>query len=583
MKKSVLKHISFIFSVLAMLIMLFDIGFTQNERFAPIINYTYFILLIGIVIGTPLKYIFGFKDYSKLKIWIIDLVMWLFFNYLLVTIPFSAISENVHHYGIHPKVLLALAFTISFIREISSLKPNWKYKRTNPAAIFVLSFALLILSGSLLLMLPNATYSGITFTDALFTSTSAVCVTGLVVVDTGTFFTPIGLVIIMVLIQLGGIGIMTFTSFFAYFFLGGASYQNLILLGNLTNENKISEVMGTLKKILFFTFLVEGIGALLIYWNLTLTSVPESNSIFFAVFHSISAFCNAGFSTLSNSFYDIEFRFNYSLHFVIAILFIIGGLGFPVIINLYHWVKHFVVNRFLRLNKRREVLHKAHIISLNTKLVFYTTFILLITGTLFFLVLEYNNTLAEHHGFGKIITAFFGAATPRTAGFNTIDTTMINLPALLLIIFLMWVGASPASTGGGIKTSTFALAFLNTLSLAKGRNSMEINRREIPEISIKRSFAFVFLSLIAIGLMTFLLLISEPGKTAFDLLFEVVSAFSTVGLSRGITEDLSIIGKHLIIVSMFIGRIGALTFMTSLLKQTKEKLYQYPTESILIN
>jgi Trk-type K+ transport system membrane component len=311
--------------------------------------------------------------------------------------------------------------------------------------------------------------------------------------------------------------------------------------------------------------------------------MPESNNVFFAVFHSISAFCNAGFSTLSNSFYDIGYRFNYSLHFVIAMLFIVGGLGFPVIINLYSWAKHYFVNRLLRLNKRREVLYKAHVISLNTKLVLYTTIVLLITGTLFFLVLENNNTLAEHHGIGKLITAFFGAATPRTAGFNTIDTSLIGLPTLMFIVFLMWIGASPASTGGGIKTSTFTLALLNAFSLAKGKKRMEINKREIPEISINRSFAFVFLSLIFIGSMTFLLLIIEPEKIATDIIFEVVSAFSTVGLSRGITGDLSSVGKFLIVLTMFIGRIGALTFLTSLIKQTKEKLNQYPTENILIN
>jgi len=583
MKKNALKHISLIFSTLAILTMLFDIGFNQNKRLVSLINYTYCMVLIGIVVGIPLKYIFGFKDFLKLKIWFVDLIIWLLFNFLLVTVPFSNISENTQHFGVNSKVLLAFAFAINFIREASSFRLNWKYKRTNPAAIFAISFTLLILTGSLLLMLPNATHNGIGFTDALFTSTSAVCVTGLVVVDTGTFFTPLGQAIIMVLIQLGGIGIMTFTSFFAYFFLGGASYQNLILLGNLTSENKISEVIGTLKKILFFTFLVEGVGALLIYWNLKLTSMPESNNVFFAVFHSISAFCNAGFSTLSNSFYDIGYRFNYSLHFVIAMLFIVGGLGFPVIINLYSWAKHYFVNRLLRLNKRREVLYKAHVISLNTKLVLYTTIVLLITGTLFFLVLENNNTLAEHHGIGKLITAFFGAATPRTAGFNTIDTSLIGLPTLMFIVFLMWIGASPASTGGGIKTSTFTLALLNAFSLAKGKKRMEINKREIPEISINRSFAFVFLSLIFIGSMTFLLLIIEPEKIATDIIFEVVSAFSTVGLSRGITGDLSSVGKFLIVLTMFIGRIGALTFLTSLIKQTKEKLNQYPTENILIN
>ncbi|MBN2820669.1 MAG: ATPase [Bacteroidales bacterium] len=583
MKVKNLKYTSIAISLLAICTIIFDFGFNQNPIVTSFLNKFYAVLLVGIVIGIPIKYILDFKTYQKFKIWIIDLILWLFVNYLLVSIPYSNLSEINFHYWVHPKTLLSLAFTFSLIREASTLRFKWRYKRTNPAVIFVLSFALLVIIGSLLLMLPNATQSGIGFIDALFTSTSAVCVTGLVVVDTGTFFTPIGQTIIMVLIQLGGIGIMTFTSFFAYFFLGGTSYQNLILLGNLTSENKISQVIGTLKKILFFTFLVEGIGALLIYWNLKVTSMPESNSAFFAVFHSISAFCNAGFSTLSNSFYDIGFRFNYSLHFVIAMLFIVGGLGFPVIINLYSWLKHYVTNRLLRLNKRREVIYNAHVISLNTKIVVYTTLILLVTGTLFFLVLENSNTLAEHHGFGKIITAFFGAATPRTAGFNTIDTAMMSLPALMLILLLMWIGASPASTGGGIKTSTFTLALFNVINLAKGKSKMEIDRREIPETSIKRSFAFIFLSLNVIGLMTLLLLISEPEKIATDILFEVVSAFSTVGLSRGITADLSSAGKLLIVLTMFVGRIGALTFLTSLLKQTKEKRYQYPTENILIN
>ncbi|MBN1970814.1 MAG: ATPase, partial [Candidatus Delongbacteria bacterium] len=390
--------------------------------------------------------------------------------------------------------------------------------------------------------------------------------------------------VIMVLIQLGGIGIMTFTSFFAYFFMGGTSYHNLILLGALTSENKISKVLGTLKKILFFTLLVEAFGFVLIYFNLKFNTLPtHQNIVFFSVFHTVSSFCNAGFSTLSDSFYDINFRFNYLLHITIALLFIIGGLGFPVIINVYAWIKHVLINRILRLNKRREVLHKAHVFSLNTKLVLYTTLILLIAGTLSFLILEFNNTLAEHKGLGKIITAFFGAVTPRTAGFNTIDTAAIRIPTLMFIVLLMWIGASPASTGGGIKTSTFALAVLNVIHLARGKNKVELNRRQIPENSLMRSFSFVFLSLFLIGMVIFFLLISEPDKQATDLIFEAFSAFSTVGLSRGITGDLSVAGRYIIILAMFVGRVGALTFLASFLRKSTNKMFQYPTEGILIN
>jgi potassium uptake TrkH family protein len=579
-KKYKLKYGPLLISGLAILTLIFDVGFNQNEKILSVINHSYFVLLLGIILTIPIKYIADFKSFQKLRIWIIELVLWGFYNYLLVSIPFSELSDG----SVNHKIWLSIAFLLSLIREISGLRFNWRYKHATPAAIFISSFALLIIVGTLLLMLPRATHDGIRFIDALFTSTSAVCVTGLIVVDTGSYFTQFGQSIILVLIQLGGIGIMTFTSFFAFFFSGGSSYQNLILLGNLTSENKISEVIGTLKKILFFTLLAEAIGFVLIYINVsTFSGINKPDTVFFSIFHSISAFCNAGFSTLSNNFYDINYRFNYSLHSTIAILFIIGGLGFPVIINIYTWMKHVVTNRLLRLNKRREVIHQAHVFTLNTKLVLYTTLILLVTGTVMFYALEYNNALAEHKGPGKIITAFFGAATPRTAGFNTIDTNIISIPTLMFVVLLMWIGASPASTGGGIKTSTFALAVLNTFSLAKGKDKVELNRRQIPETSLRRSFAFIFLSLLVIGFIIFLLFQTEPDKKATDIIFEVFSAFSTVGLSRGITGDLSSVGKFIITLTMFVGRVGALTFLSSFLKKSTGKSLQYPSEGILIN
>lgn len=584
MKARALKYISFFFSSIALCLGIFDFGFAQDAQTLKIINTSYPLLLIGIIIGIPVKYIVNFENYQKVRTWIVEITLWLFYVILLFTVPFASFASDSFSIWTNPKIVLFLAFSLSFVREVSELKLNWRYQRANPAVIFVLSFAVLILAGSLLLMLPNATHSGIGFTNALFTSTSAVCVTGLTVLDTGTYFTLFGQAIIMILIQLGGLGIMTFTSFFAYFFLGGASYQNLLLLGNFTSENKISEVLGTLKKILVFTFLAEGVGMLFIYLHVKNMVIPGgTNAVFFSMFHSISAFCNAGFSTLSNSFYDVGFRFNYSLHFIIALLFIIGGLGFPVIINLYAWFRYYVGNAMRRFYKRKGDFYRANVIALNTKLVLYTTLGLLVLGTFVFWGLEYNNTLAQHSGAGKLMTAFFAAATPRTAGFNTIDTALMGVPALMFVVFLMWIGASPASTGGGIKTSTFALAFLNAISMAKGKNRVELNKRQIKQSSLRRSFAFVFLSLFFIGLVIFVITVVEPDKKATDLIFEVFSAFSTVGLSRGITGDLSSWGKYVIILTMFVGRIGALTFLSSLLKKVKHKTYQYPTEGVLIN
>ncbi len=580
MKKVYLKYGALLFSLLAIITMLFDIGYSQEAKTLEILNDSYFIYLLGVVLFIPVKYLVDFKSIQKRRIWIFELILWIFYIFILVFLPFNQLSNGASTY----KMWLFIVFSISFIREISGIQINWRYKQANPAAIFILSFALLIGAGSFLLMLPRATHSGIRFIDALFTSTSAVCVTGLVVVDTGTYFTVFGQTIIMVLIQAGGIGIMTFTSFFAYIFMGGSSYQNLLLLGNLTNENKIAEVLGTLKKIVFFTFFAELIGFVLIYINVTsLKAVKQDDALFFSAFHSISAFCNAGFSTLTNSFYDIGFRFNYLLQLTIASLFIIGGIGFPVIINLYTWMKQVFINRFLRLNKRREIIHQVHLFTLNTKLVIYTTLILLIVGTLMFYAMENHNTLAEHKGIGKLVTAFFSAATPRTAGFNTVDISALHIPTLMFIILLMWIGASPASTGGGIKTSTFALAVLNVISLVRGKGKVELSRREILDTSIMRSFAFMFLSMFSIGLIIFLLFITEPGEKDSDLIFEVFSAFGTVGLSTGITHDLSVAGKYILTATMFIGRVGALTFLSSIVRKSTGKLYQYPVEGILIN
>ncbi len=584
MKIEYLKNLSLYGSTLAVCTMLFDVGFEQGDNLSQFINYLYLFFLILIIVGVPLKYIIEFPRNQKTRLFIIDSVYWFFLIVLLFSTKFSPLANPPFINFFTHKSWLFLAFCIGLIRELTGLELNLKYKKTNPALIFAESFGVLIVIGAFLLLLPRATYNGIDFSDALFTSTSAVCVTGLIVVDTGTHFTLFGQSIIMILIQLGGIGIMTFTSFFGFFFRGGSSYSNLILLRSFTNVEKMADVLKTLWKILLFTFLIEAIGFGLIYINVTgYSNMDENGKLFFSAFHAISAFCNAGFSTLSDSFYDIRFRFNYPLHLIIALLFIVGGLGFPVVINFYKYFKHFILNRLLRWNRKRVVIFKVHLINLNTKMVVYTTLVLITVGTIMFLILEYKNTLAIHHGAGKLITAFFGAVTPRTAGFNTIETDSILHSTMMLVIVLMWIGASPASTGGGIKTSTFALAILNAVSLVKGSNRLEFSRREIPGLSFKRAFAFLTLSLLVIGSATFLLLLTDPDKAFSDILFETFSAFSTVGLSRGITGELSLAGRYVIILTMFIGRIGLLTLLIAFFRRVQRIVYQYPSEDILIN
>ncbi len=584
MRKTWLTFFPLINGSLAVLTLLFDVGFEQGGRLVYILDHLYLLFLLVIVLSIPLKYILITPENQKFRVWVIDTILWAFYVLIFICRIFIVFKDQALLHPLELKIWLVPVFAINLIRELSRFTFWSKNKKINPALLFVGSFFALIMAGTLLLMMPRATHSGIGLTDALFTSTSAVCVTGLIVVDTGTYFTRFGLIIIMILIQLGGLGIMTFTSFFVFFFKGGASYQGIILIGNLTSERKIARVFNTLLKILIFTLSFEAAGMVLIYFSLNgSAALYPGDRLFFSVFHAISAFCNAGFSTLSQSFFDIDFRFNYTLQLVIALLFITGGLGFPVIINIYSYLKHLIIHKVRKPGRKRKPVYLPHIISLNTRIVVLTTLFLTGVGTVAFLLLEYNHTLSEHYGIGKLVTAFFSAVTPRTAGFNTVNTGNLQLPALVMVIILMWIGASPGSTGGGIKTSTFALSLLNAHSLIRGRNRVEFFRREIPGSSLNRASAFVMLSLIVIGLAVFVLLLSDPEKAFSDIVFEVFSAFSTVGLSRGITADLSVPGKYMIIVTMFTGRVGTLTLLVVFFRKIKSMQYRYPSEEILIN
>ncbi|WP_370539324.1 TrkH family potassium uptake protein [Algoriphagus sp. AK58] len=429
---------------------------------------------------------------------------------------------------------------------------------------------------------PSGHSGGLSFVDALFTSTSAVCVTGLIVVDTGSYFTDFGQLVILLLIQIGGLGILTFASYFSYFFKGGSTYENQLVLSDMTNSNKLGEVFSTIKSILFITFGIEMISALLIYSSLDSSLFPsEPRKLFFAVFHAVSAFCNAGFSTLPLGLYEPEYRFNYLLQVILILTFVMGGLGFPIVNNIIQFLTY-KLKALLSFGRFRPS-HRPWVLNLNSRITLITTISISAVGFLAFYVLEYHNTMAEHQGIGKVVTALFGATTPRTAGFNTIDTAAMLFPTTMVVFLLMWIGASPASTGGGIKTSTFAIATLNILSLAKGKSKIEVYRREIADISVRRAFATISLSLIVIGFGIVLISVFDEDKSLIQIGFETFSAFSTVGLSLGITSSLSDMSKLILTGIMFIGRVSMLSLLIAVFKKARYKNYKYPTEEIVIN
>lgn len=483
--------------------------------------------------------------------------------------------------GLTPVAVANIYLVVTQVFILLTLLFNWvlvgskltTYK-IHPPALLIISFVFLILLGTGLLLLPKATVSsGISFIDALFTSTSAVCVTGLIVVDTGSYFTFTGQLVILFLIQLGGLGIMTLTTFIAYLFGNSSELKEYATLKEMLDEENIGKIKQTVILIVVITFLIEAVGAVLLYHSLDGTPYASvKDRIYFAVFHSISAFCNAGFSLESQGLAVSYLSANTIFLSTVMLLIITGGIGFPVISNL---------GSFL-VPKKRRVGAKLRRLTLHSKIVLSTTAILLVSAGIFFYILEYNNVITPMDQFSVLLHSAFQSVTLRTAGFNSIDFSALTAPTYFIMIFYMWVGASPASTGGGIKTTTFTVALLNLISLGRGRHAVELGGREISRNSIIKAFATIILSVFFIGSAVFAMLITDPAIPLLPLFFEVVSAFSTVGLSTGITSSLSDAGRIVIILLMFIGRVGLLTLLFTFLRQKGRGNYRYSVENILI-
>ncbi len=480
-----------------------------------------------------------------------------------------------------------LSLLVAFI-AISFKIADFGNTSIHPALLFILSFAFVILMGTFGLMLPEASERPVSFMQALFTSTSAVTVTGLTVLDTGKDFTFLGQCIIMMLLQLGGLGILTITNLFALVFQSSSSFRNRLMVGDMIKEINNKDTFNTLFKIILFTMGVELTGALFIYIFIYGDRSVTSNPLFFSLFHSVSAFCNGGFSTLSNNLYESTVRYNYAFQMVIAWLIITGGIGYTVLINHYILIKNKLHKVLIYLGIRQKIRGTALIRpTLNTKIVIRTTFILLTVGTGLFMVSEYNGVLQDHSLPGKIMVSFFNAVTPRTAGFNNINMAELGIPAVMLTMALMWIGASPGSTGGGVKTTTFTIALLNLWNQIKGREKLIVLFREVPQAAINQINAVMLLSIFAISFGTFILAYFEPGLLFKDLLFECISAYSTVGLSVGITPGLSTTSHGTLIILMFLGRVSFLTFLIGIFNsisgnQKRTEVY-YPKESVIIN
>jgi len=444
-----------------------------------------------------------------------------------------------------------------------------------PAVTVTFSFLIVILAGSFFLMMPFATDDGtrLSFLEALFTATSSVCVTGLIVVDTATRFSLYGQLLIMVLIQIGGLGLMIMTYFAAFVVGKHISFEERMAVSYLVNEQDIARITASIVKIMFLTFTIETIGAMLLFRYFKDLFGTNFKAIVFAIFHSVSAFCNAGFSLFSDSL--MGFKSSVYLNLVICALIITGGLSFSVLSNLFENMISRLRNAILKNKSRRLD------ITMNTKAVLIMTCMLLVGGTLLIYGLEHGRELLPLDLKTQYLSAFFQSVTLRTAGFNTLDIAKFRDTTLLLMVMFMFIGGATGSTAGGVKVNTVFIIYAYIRSLIRGENDVVILKHSLTRDTISRAFLIIILSLVFIFTGTLLLTLTEPFSLS-QLLFEEVSAFGTVGLSTGITAQLSGIGKIIIIFTMFIGRIGPLTLMFAIFKRGKRySNVRYPEGAIL--
>ena len=438
---------------------------------------------------------------------------------------------------------------------------NLKKKNLTPAQYLVSGYFVIIMLGSLLLMLPVATTDGqgLGAVDAVFTATSATCVTGLIVVNTKEAFTIFGSTVIMLLIQIGGLGIMSMSTLFAFIVGKKISLKERLIIQEDLNQYQISGMVRLVQYLLGFTFAIEGTAAAILFLRFS-QDYPFWRSVYLSIFHAVSAFNNAGFDLFGNSLEG--FTGDITVNIVIMALIILGGIGFGVMMEAYNRVKF----------KKT---------TLQTKIVIVMTLALLVFGFITFFILEYNNTLQGLPLLDKTLGAMFLSVTPRTAGFNTVPTGALKQSSLFLIIVLMFIGASPGSTGGGIKTTTFGVILVTMKNMITGKEDMEIYIRRFEKQIVYKAFTITMLAAGLVILVTTLLLVIEDFQF-IDALFETVSAFGTVGLSTGITGQLSDISRVLITITMFAGRVGPLTLAVAIGEKQRKGIYHYPTEKVMV-
>lgn len=585
---SILGVLTTVASSVCMVTLMVYIGFDESDvehtRLLAILRGTQTIFIVNVLYGLILCFNTLLKQ-SRLIKWIVDAGILLSMMALVYPQPESPWITWLS------TVLYSKYFLFTVLGAYSGVDLCFAVftlmgKRANPSLIMSVSFIFFIVLGSFLLMMPRCLHHPISYVDSLFVSTSAVCITGLTTLDIPSTFTPFGQIILAILIQIGGLGVMTFTSFFALFFKGNTSIYSQLMVKDMIQSKSINALLPTLLYILTFTIAIEAAGALAIFGSIhgMVDGMTLSDEIKFAMFHSLSAFCNAGFSTYEGGMSAPDMLGCGSpLYLTLSLLIVAGGLGFPILVN----IKAAVTARFKRLKARFQYRHRtgrpAHIYDMNTKIVLVTTTVLFIISTLWFMAFEWDNTLAPFGIGDKLSQAFFNACNLRSAGFTSVDNLSFFNFTIIMMLMMMWIGGGSQSLAGGIKVNTFAVMLINLKATVLERKHVVVYNRTLSTGSIRRAGAVIGLSAISLFVYVIVLVGAEPDLPVKGLVYEAASALFNVGSSLGITPHLSGLSKIVVCTAMFLGRVGMLSLLTGLTGRRREPLARFPDESIIIN
>ncbi len=578
---------AFIASIVCIVAAILLIGIDHDEADSLLLRRMIRVSQIVFIVKVIYNIIFNYRETrrsTKMFKWITDIAIFVTLLPLLYPHPEHAwlpwlerVLYNNHVIFTIVGIYAVVEFCYGILRMVD--------RRINPTFMLATSFIFFIIIGSFVLMLPKCTVGGIKYMDSLFVSTSAVCITGLTPVDISATFTPFGILVLSLLIQIGGLGVMTFTSFFALFFSGNTSVYSQLVVKDMIYSKTINSLLPTLLYILSFTIVIELIGAAAIFLSVHSTlGMSLEEEMIFSAFHSVSGFCNAGFSNIEGGLSNPALLHSNQLIYIIAsALIFLGGIGFPILVNFKTVIGNYL-RRFGRmLTRRRRGGEPVHIYDMNTKIVMKTTLLIFLFSAVLFFIMEYGNSLAGMSLYDKIVQSVFNAFVPRSSGFASVNPAGFLNITIIMMIVLMWIGGASQSTAGGIKVNTFAVMLHELKSVIKGRSSVVAYQRTIAPDSIRRANAVVALSILGYISISMLLVAFEPNISVKALLFESASALFTVGSSLGITAELSDASKILLCVAIFLGRVGILSLLIGFFGQHGEPPVKHPIDNVIIN